>query len=240
MKTTLYGWGSMFDLPGPSPFVMKADIHLQMFGIPFERAIADLDSIDKHKAPYVRDDGVLIQDSAFIRWHFEKKLGVDLDRGLTPEQRGIAWALEKMLERHLQPIDACERWAIDENFAQGPQQFFVGVPAPMREGVIAQVRADFARTMHGSGFTRFTRSERMTLARADVAAAASLLGNKGYFFGDTPTAVDGAAFGVLASCATRFFKGELPDIVAAHPNLVGYLARMRKRFFETDHWPKMG
>lgn len=240
MKTTLYGWGSMFDLPSPSPFVMKADIHLQMLGIPFERAIADLDSVDKHKAPYVRDDGVVVQDSAFIRRHFEKKLGVDLDRGLTPEQRGLSWALEKMLERHLQPIEACERWLIDENFERGPQQFFAGVPAAMRDAVIAQVRGDFAKTMHGSGFSRYSRQERMTLARADIAAAASLLGTKAHFFGDTPTAVDGAAFGVLAGCATRFFESELPDIVAEHPNLVAYLNRMRKRFFETDRWPKIG
>ena len=110
----------------------------------------------------------------------------------------------------------------------------------MQEAVIAQVRADFAKTMHGSGFSRYTRQERMMLARADIAAAAALLGNKAYFFGDTPTGVDGAAFGVLAGCAARFFKTELPDIVAAHPNLVGYVNRMHKRFFETDNWPKMG
>lgn len=240
MKTTLYGWGSMFDLPSPSPFVMKADIHLQMFGISFERAIADLESVDKHKAPYVRDDGILIQDSAFIRWHFERKLAIDLDRGLTPEQRATSWALERMLERHLSTIDACERWLIDENFNRGPRQFFAGVPEAMRETVIAERRAEVAKSMHSSGFARFSRTERMTLARADIAAAAALLGNKAYFFGDTPTAVDGAAFGVLAGCATRFFQSELPDIVAAHANLVGYLTRMRKRFFETDHWPKMG
>ena len=39
---TLYGWGPMFDCPSPSPFVMKADIQLQMLGVDFDRAIADL------------------------------------------------------------------------------------------------------------------------------------------------------------------------------------------------------
>ena len=49
--TTLYGWGPMFDLPGPSPYVMKADIQMQMLGVPFKRAIAELDSVAKGKAP---------------------------------------------------------------------------------------------------------------------------------------------------------------------------------------------
>ena len=73
--TTLFGWGPMFDCPSPSPFVMKSDIQLQMLGVDFDRAIADLEAVSKHKAPYVEDDGQIIQDSNFIRAHFEKKLG---------------------------------------------------------------------------------------------------------------------------------------------------------------------
>ena len=52
---TLFGWGPMFDCPSPSPYVMKSDIQLQMLGVDFDRAIADLDAVPKHKAPYVMD-----------------------------------------------------------------------------------------------------------------------------------------------------------------------------------------
>ena len=51
--TTLFGWGPMFDTRGPSPFVLKADIQMQMLGVGFERANAVLEAVAKHKAPYV-------------------------------------------------------------------------------------------------------------------------------------------------------------------------------------------
>lgn len=240
MGTTLYGWGRMFDLPSPSPFVMKTDIQLQMLGVNFDRAIADLESVNKHKAPYVLDDGVLVQDSTFIRWHFEKKLGIDLDEGLSPAQRGTAWVLEKMLEHRLTSIMVCERWLIDENFERGPRQFFAGVPQAMREAVIQQVRADLSKTMHGSGFSRFSRQELMQMARADIAAVAAMLGDQPYFGGPSPRAVDAAGLSVLAGCATRFFVSELPDIIHSHANLVAYIERMQQRFFSEDRWPRMG
>lgn len=94
MTTTLFGWGRMFDLPSPSPYVTKTDIQMQMLGITFDRAIADLDTVDKHKAPYVNDGGTVVQDSAWIRKHFEAKTGIDLDQGLTAPQRAthMSWA----------------------------------------------------------------------------------------------------------------------------------------------------
>lgn len=240
MTTTLYGWGRMFDLPCPSPYVMKADILLQLLGVPFTRTTADLDAVDKHKAPYVIDDGQVIEDSTFIRWHFEAKTGRDLDAGLSPEQRGAAWAIGTSLENRLSQIMACERWLIDVNFDKGPRRFFMDVPEAMRAAVIEQVRGDFARTMQGAGFARFTRAEQMRLARADIAAVADVLGDKPYLFGAEATAADASAAGVLVSCNTRFFESELPDLIAAHPNLVGYLDRMNARFFAEDLWPPMG
>lgn len=239
MTTTLYGWGRMFDLPSPSPYVAKADMQLQMLGVAFDRAVADLDAVSKHKAPYVRDGDAIIEDSAFIREHFERKTGRDLDAGLTPTQRGIARALGGMLESRLAQIMVCERWLIDENFDRGPRLFFAGVPEPMRETVIAQAREEVRRTMHGAGFARFTRDEQMKIAAADVAAVADLLGDQDWLFGANASAVDAAAYGVLAGCATRFFDSELADLIAARPNLAAYLARIELIYFTPDHWPAM-
>lgn len=240
MTTILHGWGAMFDLPSPSPYVTKTDIQLQMLGLEFERALADLDAVGKHKAPYVIDDGQLIEDSAFIRRHFEGKTGRDLDAALTPAQRGAAWALGGMLENRLTQVIVCERWLIDENFDRGPRQFFAAVPEPMREAVIAQVREDMARTMHGSGIARHSRAEQLEIAGADIAAAAAMLGDQQWLFGDAPSAVDATAFGVLVACSTRFFDSHLPDLIAAHANLTAYLERMQQTYWPVDRWPPMG
>lgn len=240
MTTTLFGWGRMFDLPSPSPYVAKADIQMQMLGIEFERATADLDSVSKRKAPYVKDGDTLIEDSSFIRLHFEAKTGKDLDAGLTPVQRGLACALGGMLENRLAQIMACERWLIDENFDRGPRTFFAGVPEPARETVVAQVREEFRLGMDAAGFARFSRSELMQKAAADIAAVANLLGDQAWLFGDRPTAVDAVAYGVLAGSATHFFDTKLVDLIEAHPSLVDYIARAELAYFPTDRWPAMG
>ena len=98
---TLYTFGPQFGLPDPSPFVMKAETLLKMSGLPFRTDTTGFPKAPKGKLPYIDDDGEKIADSTFIRWHLEKKYQIDFDRGLTPEQRAIAWAFEKLAEDHL-------------------------------------------------------------------------------------------------------------------------------------------
>ena len=230
MSTTLFGWGPTFDLPAPSPFVMKCDIQLQMLGVSFDRALADLESVSKHKAPYVDDDGRVVEDSTFIRLYFEEKLGRDLDAGLSAEQRAIGWAIERMLEDRLVHIVVHERWMEDANFDKGPRQFFAAVPEAMREQVIDQTRSGVKLGLHSQGIGRHSRRERMQLAARDIQSVASVLGDKPFLFGDAPTATDASAYGVIVSCSTRFFESELPRLVERHPALVKYLGRMADRF----------
>ena len=85
------------------------------------------------------DEGVRVADSTFIRLHIEKKYGFDFDRGLDSEQRGIAWAFEKLAEDNLYWAILEERWNDDANFDKGPRSFFRGVPAPFRPIVIGMV-----------------------------------------------------------------------------------------------------
>lgn len=229
----------MFDLRGPSPFVLKCDIQLQMLGVEFNRAIADLESVPKHKAPYVEDDGQIIEDSTFIRLHFEKKTGRNLDAALTREQHLTGWAFEKMLEEHLSPIMAMERWLIDKNFEKGPSQFFAPVPEPARQQVMDDARAQLSATLTGQGIGRHSREERLRLAALDIGSVSLFLGEKDFFFGDEPSGVDAIVYAMLASCGTRFFDTPLTDLVDKHANLRPYLARMEDRYFAAVEWPAM-
>jgi glutathione S-transferase len=128
----------------------------------------------------------------------------------------------------------------DRNFDHGPRLFFAGVPEAMRESVIAGARGEVAAVMQGNGIARYTSAELRQLVSADLAALARMLGDKRYFFGDRPSAVDGAGYGVLASLATRYFDSEFPDLVAAHANLSAYIGRMEQAYFPLDRWPPMG
>ena len=237
--TTLYGWGPMFGLPSPSPFVLKCDMQLQMLGVPFTRAIADLETVPKHKAPYVEDEGRVIEDSTFIRLYFEQKLGLDLDQGLTPAERGAAWGIERMLEDRLNLIMTSERWLVDANFEKGPRQFFAAVPEPAQSALCKELREQLHAMMVKHGIGRYSREERLLLAERDISAVAAVLGDKAYLFGDKPSAVDATAFGILGSCATPFFDTPLSGLVHEHANLVDLLDRIERRFFGELRWPAM-
>src|SRR5216683_1089280 len=116
---TLFVFGPAFGLPDPSPFVMKSDVQLKMSGLPYRTAQGGGPrAAPNGKVPYIEDDGRKIGDSTFIRDHFEKTYGVDLDRGLTPEQRARSWIIERMLEDHLYWAIVHGRWMDDANFAK--------------------------------------------------------------------------------------------------------------------------
>src|SRR5215207_933361 len=120
---TLYTFGPAFDLPDPSPFVTKAEVLLKMAGLSYQTDRNGFRKAPKGKLPYIDDDGERIGDSTLIRLHIEKKYRVDFDRGLSAEQRAVAWAFEKMAEEHLYWAVVEERWMDDENFAKGPKRF---------------------------------------------------------------------------------------------------------------------
>lgn len=237
--TTLYGWGPMFDCPSPSPYVMKADIQLQMLGVDFKRGIADLESVPKQKAPYVDDDGEIIEDSNFIRAHFERKLGKSLLDGLAPRQQALCWALERMAEGHLAGVMAGERWMNDANFRKGPAMFFAGVPAEMRQQVIDETRESIRTTRWASGIGRHSHDEQMQLAAWDLAAIAAQLGDRLFLLGDEPTVADASVSAMLISCATPYFDSPLVGLVHAHTNLAGYIRRMEECYLPQGAWPEL-
>lgn len=228
---TLYAFGPNFGVPDPSPFAMKAMILLKMAGQPYTFKFCDPRRAPKRKGPFIVDDGVTVPDTTFIRWHLEKKYGVDFDAGLDASQRATAWAFEKLCEDNLYWAALSERWMIDSNFYAGPKIFFDAVPAPLRGLVIRKVRADQRRNLYGQGLGRHTRAELMQIAEAGIAALDAHLGDKPYMMGAAPTSLDAVAFPTVAACTVKTFETPLADMVAQRPRLAAYTQRCMTRWF---------
>jgi len=224
---TLYGFGPLFGLPDPSPFVLKTLTQLKMSGLPFRLERARPSDSPKGKIPFIRDGDVVLSDSVFILDHLKRAHGVDLDADLTARQLSLAWALERMLEDHLYWAIVHARWAIDANFEKGPSQFFAGAPDGAKQAGQAGMRG----VLHGQGFGRHTEAEIADLAGRDFAAAAELLGDKPFLFGETPCSVDATLFAFTASAATPFFDSEIREAAERHPNLVDLQWRMMDRYY---------
>jgi glutathione S-transferase len=228
---TLYTFGPYFGLPDPSPFVMKAEVLLKMAELPFEIDTGGFNKAPKGKLPYIADGGAIIADSTLIRRHIEKKYGVDFDAGLSPRERGIAWAIEKMCEDHLYWAGLHARWMIDENFDKGPRRFFDAAPAPLRPLIVAMVRRQVRRNLWGHGMGRHTTAEMDALAARDIDAIAEVLADKPYLMGERPCGADAAVFPLIAHALCPHFETVIRTCAAQRPNLVAYNDRLMAQYF---------
>jgi glutathione S-transferase len=227
MMITLYGFGPGFGLPDPSPFVMKSAVQLRMAGVPYKFEHAMPPAAPKGKIPFIQAGTERIGDSTFIRAWIEKHHGFDFDAGLCTVERGIAWAMERMLEDQLYFALIHHRWMDDANWAKGPVHFFDGAP----DGVAQAARERVRTALHDQGIGRHSSEEIAELAERSLAALSAFLGDKPYLMGETPCGADATAFGMTAAVLTPFFTGPLRREAERHANLSAYCERMMGEYF---------
>lgn len=223
---TLYVFGPAFGLPDPSPFVTKAEVLLEMAGVPYTKKPADVRKAPKKKLPFIKDaSGTIVADSTLIRFHLERTLGIDFDAGLSPSERATAWAFEKMCEDHLYWVVMRERWVVDANFDKGPRQFFDPLPAPMRQLAVAMVRRDVRRNLWGQGLGRHAPADLEAIAARAIQSLADFLGSKSFLMGDKPCGADAFVWASVAGILCDHFETASRDMALMHRNLVAYRDR---------------
>lgn len=229
----LYTFGPAAGLADPSPFVMKTMLQLGMAGVPFEcrSGFFAMMRAPKGKLPYIRDeDGTVVADSGFIRDHIERTRGIDLDAGHDARDRALGWAVEKLLEDNLYFAAAQVRWIRPAGFAVLRDEVFGRIPKPVRGLIAGLGRRSVRRALHGQGMGRHSDAEIDGLADRALQAAATLLGDKPFLFGDTPAAADATLAAFTAAAAADAFPGPLRDAAIGRPNLIAHRDEMLRRF----------
>ncbi|MDB5392918.1 MAG: glutathione S-transferase [Rhodospirillales bacterium] len=228
---TLRVSGRLFGLPDASPFVTKAEMLLKLAGLPYATEIGDLRAAPRGKLPWLEDDGVVVPDSTLIRFHIERKYAFDFDKGLLAPERGVAWAVEKLLEDHFYWAMLDARWMNDENFAKGPAQFFSGVPEPARASVMEKARALVATNLKGHGMGRYSQNEIAALAKRALGSVTAILGDRPYLMGERPCGADASVFAFVTGALCPLFTTPLVDLAASRQNLVDYRDRLMGQYF---------
>ena len=228
---TLFTFGPAFGLPDPSPFVSKAEVLLKMAGIAYRTDASGFSKAPKGKLPYLDDNGTVIADSTFIRWHLEDHHGAKFDQGLSAEQKGVAWATEKMCEDHLYWAIVDSRWMVKANFDKGPRRFFDQAPAVMRPLIIAMINRQLIRTLKGQGFGRHSRADIERLGIADIDAVANILGDRPWLTGSEPCGADASVWSSVAGVLCPHFESPMRVHAATRANLVAYRDRGMARWF---------
>ncbi len=210
---------------------MKLETWLRMAEIPYEACtITGRAKSTSGKAPYVeRPDGSILADSTLIIETLSQEYGVDLDEGLTAEQRAISVLLQRTFEEELYFLELHERWAIDENWPSTRAAYFGQLPWALRP-LLPIIRRQVVASAHGQGAARLPKGLFEKKAAADLRAVSELLGDREHFHGRLST-VDATAFAFLANLMVPPIKSRLGELARDHKNLVSYHERLRERYF---------
>ncbi len=229
---TLYAFGPAFGLPDPSPFVMKADILLKMSGVKYTIDNKTFfKKAPKGQLPYIEDDGKFIADSTFIRWHLEQKYQYDFDAHLSAQEKGIAWAVEKLLEDNLAWVIMDIRWLHKENFIRGSAIFFNQVPWLIRGLTKKIILRQFAKKIKSHGMGLHSQQEILAIATKGIDAIAAILGEKPYLMGDVPCGADASCFAFIEGLLCPHFDTPVRAVIEQYPNLLAYTKRLREKYY---------
>jgi glutathione S-transferase len=221
-----------FNLPDPSPFCMKVMVLLKMAGLAYEPVVTtNPGKGPKGKLPAIEDDGQRIGDSEIIRWHIERKYGIDFDQDLGPAERAQAHAFARLLEERTYWIEVYNRWLTEPNWSTIRRAFFGGLPPVVRSLVPILARRKVRGYLDGQGIGRHTAEERREMGARDVRAIAQHLGDKPFFMGAAPTGADATVYAFVAAAVDPPFASPMKEEALRHANLVAYNKRMRERFF---------
>lgn len=231
---TLIKFPPAFGLPDPSPFCIKAEMLLKMAGLPYrvDEAIHPGRG-PKGKLPAIVDGNLTLGDSELIRRHVERAARVDFDAGLSPAERALAHAFARMLEERTYWVGVYSRWIEPGPWTAVRQAIFGGLPPVVRAVVAGLARRHVRRALHLQGIGRHSRQEIYDFGIADFRAVAAHLGDKPYFMGARPSAVDATVYGMVAAIVVPDLDTPLREEALRHPNLVAYERRLRAQFWGT-------
>jgi glutathione S-transferase len=229
----LFQFPPAWNLPNASPFCLKLETYLRLSDIPYQiKTIYDPRRAPKGKLPFIIDGDKKIADSGLIIDYLKQTYGDKLDQALSPVQRATAIAVQRLLEDHLYWIVFHSRWADPTGWSEVKNEFFRGMPAPMKWVVPELIRKKFMKVLHGQGTGRFTDDERFMLGKADIDAIVILFAKQPFFCGDKPTSIDCCLWAFLTLLINTPVRSQIQDYVKSLTVLTDYDARMRQQFDE--------
>ncbi|XP_068211742.1 failed axon connections isoform X3 [Palaemon carinicauda] len=233
-------------LPSLSPYCLKVETWLRLAGIKYE----NVDHKMKYKSkkgqlPFVEVNGEEIADSAIIIKELGSRYNQDLDTGLTPEQRNVAHATISMIENHFAWVVKWWRCRCPGEWVRAAklnlqQALNTRIPNAVLNFAFKLRFRQAAKKVRAHGIGVHKPEEIEEFGHNDLMVLSDLLGDKPFFFGDTPTTLDVVAFANLAQVAfmDKEVSYSLRDWMSENcNNLVEFCNRVKERAF--PDWDEM-
>jgi glutathione S-transferase len=222
-------WG----LPSAGPFAVKLLAWLELAGIPYEQVIEDNPSKGpKGKNPWIELEGEPMGDSELIISFLSKKYGVDLDAGLSPEQKAVGLAWRRTFEEHFHQVLEWELFEHPAGAAYMRSALTSQMPPVIGPLIFSMLSSKLKRQLYARGLARHTPDIIEAKGRADVDGLSAFLGDRRFLLGDQPTTADTAVFGLLAPMVYWPMLTPVASYAKSIGNIARYCDCMRERCFE--------
>ncbi|WP_194164613.1 glutathione S-transferase family protein [Microvirga thermotolerans] len=221
-------WG----LPAGGPFDLKLLAWLNLAGIPYEQVFQDdTRKGPKGKNPWIDMDGERLGDTEIIIDLLGKRFDVDLDRGLTPEQRALGHAWRRTFEEHFHQVLEWELLVHPAGAAYMKTSLEAKMPPVIGTLVFTMLRSRMRKQLHARGLARHSPEIIRMKGCADVDALAIFLGDRPYLVADRATSFDAAVFGLLAPMVYWPMDTPVAQHVRSVPTIKAYVDRMKQQCF---------
>ncbi|MEP2734743.1 MAG: glutathione S-transferase family protein [Erythrobacter sp.] len=222
------GWG----LPTVSPFCLRLDAFLRLTGIEHEAETAPTPFPGpKNKAPWIEYKGKKLGDSSLIIAFLMEEFGVDPDTHLDDSQRGMAVAIQRLVEENLYWAMVYDRWCRTENWPILKGSVLGEIPTPIRMFLAPIARRGVKKQLSGHGMGLHSAKDIECIASRDIDALAAMLGNRPYFFGERPSMADAAVYSLLANIRDVAFTSPMKAMIEGHSNLTAMLDRFKAEVY---------
>ncbi|ANN65414.1 glutathione S-transferase C-terminal domain-containing protein [Bordetella bronchialis] len=225
---TLYSYPHLFGVADNNPFGLKVYTFMRLCGMAFKHChILDTKNAPRGQLPYLTDGEHSIGDSDEIIAYLTDKFGLTLDAGLTAEDRRTDLMLRRTLD-DLYWSMSYSRWRDDRYWPVFRDAIMSTHPDISLDALDAAREYNRLR-YHYQGVGRYEPGQVYARGVADLRAAADVLGDKRFVFGDTPSTADAALFGFVANIYFYDIDTPLKRYVLSRPELVGHCTRMREQ-----------
>lgn len=218
---TLVSYPGLFGLADNNPYGLKVFAFLKLCGLAFEHVhVLDPKDAPRGQLPYLVDGDETVGDSDAIVAHLERRYGLAIDAGLTPEQRRTDLLVRRLLD-DLYWVMSYSRWK-DPRFWPAFRDAMMAAHPEIGQAALEAARAyNFLRYQH-QGIGRYEPEAVYARGVADLGVLAELSPGDGFAFGPKPTSLDAAIYGFIANIQFYDIATPLKAFVSAHPSLAAH------------------
>lgn len=226
-------WG----IPNESPFCMKLECVLRMLGLPYDlRTFINPKEAPNGKVPYLEINGQIMGDSGQIVRFLQDKYNDPIDKTLTEEEKAESLLVQRTLEEHLYWAIVYSRWFDPIGFKLFSAPLIEMMGSVIGHLVIWKVKRAVKKELWYQGLVRHPAKQMYALCVDDLKAVSQKLGDKAFYFGETPHMVDACLYAHFAAILYQPWPTPLNDYLVTQTAVIQYTERMAKRYF--DDLPK--